>query len=158
MIKIRHAESEKDLTEIGELFLEYAKSLGFDLSFQNFEEELVDLPGDYSPPEGCLLAAVEGGQFAGCVALRQFEEGICEMKRLYVRPAYRGRGIGRSLAVSVIEEARKIGYLKMRLDTVPAMKQAIPLYFSLGFKQISPYRENPIDGALFLELVLRRSR
>jgi ribosomal protein S18 acetylase RimI-like enzyme len=158
MIEIRHAESDEDMIEIGELFLEYAGALGFDLSFQKFEQELADLPGDYSPPGGCLLAAIEGPQFAGCVGLRKFDEGICEMKRLYVKPSFRGRRIGRSLAISVIEEAKKMGYSNMRLDTVPAMKQAIPLYYSLGFKPISPYRENPIDGALFLELALQQNR
>ncbi len=155
MIEIRRAESDEDMAQIAKLFLEYAGALGFELSFQNFEAELAGLPGDYSPPGGCLLMAYAGKRLAGCVGLREFEKGICEMKRLYVRPAFRGGGIGRSLADSIIEEARKIGYLKMRLDTVPAMKEAIPLYLSLGFEPIAPYRENPIDGAVFLELALQ---
>jgi GNAT superfamily N-acetyltransferase len=154
MIEIRHAESDEDMIRIRELFVEYARSLGFDLCFQHFDEELAGLPGDYSPPRGRLLLALADGRIAGCVGLREIEEDISEMKRLYVRPAFRGRGIGRSLAISIIEEARSIGYRKMRLDTVPAMKEAIPLYLSLGFKPITPYRENPIDGALFLELSL----
>jgi ribosomal protein S18 acetylase RimI-like enzyme len=148
------AQSETDMYHIRELFQEYADSLGFDLCFQNFDQEMANLPGEYNPPEGRLLLAADGGHIVGCVGLRKLTEGICEMKRLYVRPKFRGKGFGRALAESIISEARKIGYSRMRLDTIPAMEEAIPLYFSLGFKEIEPYRENPIEGALYLEIEL----
>lgn len=154
MIQIIPVESEKDLEIIRGLFKEYAKSLGFELDFQDFKKELADLPGDYAPPFGCILLAKDTEQIAGCVALRKMDENICEMKRLYVRPAYRGKGIGKKLSVAIIEKARDMGYKSMRLDTVPSMKQAIALYQSLGFKEIQPYRYNPIEGAKFMELTL----
>jgi len=154
VLKIFLVEKDQDLTSARQLLIEYADSLDFDLDFQGFDEELANLPGDYVPPKGCLLLAEHKGQLAGCVALRQLEESICEMKRLYVRPEFRGLGIGKALAQFVIEQARTIGYTYMRLDTAPSMQAARALYLSLGFRQISPYRYNPIEGAVFMELEL----
>ena len=137
------------------LFLEYAASLGFSLCFQSFDEELKSLPGAYAAPSGRLLIAQCEQQAAGCVALRKLEDNICEMKRLYVRPAYRGHGLGRILVERVIAEARAIGYERMRLDTVASsMQDAVELYRRMGFKEIAPYRANPIEGALYMELLL----
>jgi len=153
-LRIVTVETNEELEIIKELFVEYADSLGFDLDFQDFKQELANLCGDYAPPKGCLLVAKYKGQIAGCVGLKQFSDEICEMKRLYVRPKFRGLGIGRALAEAIIEQARKIGYTLMRLDTVPTMKVARALYQSLDFKQISQYRYNPIEGAEFMELKL----
>ena len=154
MLKIVYTKSEEQIGQTKALFTEYAHSLNFDLCFQNFDKELAGLPGDYAPPDGCLLLAEYETKIAGCVALRKFNEGICEMKRLYVKPEFRGKGIGKALAVAIIEEARKLGYIKMLLDTVPSMKDAIALYRSLGFKEIESYRPNPVEGAIFMELSL----
>jgi putative acetyltransferase len=154
MTKIIRAESKEYLPQVRDIFEEYANSLGFDLHFQEFNQEVADLPGEYAPPDGRLILAMEDDKIAGCVALRKLGVGICEMKRLYVKPEFRGKKIGRELAQAVIDEARKIGYQRMRLDTVPFMKEAIALYRSLGFKEIKPYRYNPIEGTKFLELKL----
>lgn len=154
MARIIHFEPKEHLNTIRELFKAYQASLNFDLCFQNFDEELAELPGDYAPPEGRLLLAVVKLDIVGCVGLRKLSEGICEMKRLYVKPEFRGLGIGRSLSIAIIEEARKIGYAVMRLDTVPWMREAISLYRSLGFKEIESYTNNPIEGAMYMELKL----
>ncbi len=147
--------SAAQIAEARELFLEYAESLGFSLCFQNFDKELAELPGEYAPPQGRLLLAEYVGQLAGCVALHKLELDICEMKRLYLRSKFRGKGVGRALAQSIIAEARAIGYQRMRLDTVePVMRDAVELYRRLGFKEIAAYRANPIEGALYMELQL----
>ncbi len=155
MIRILPAESAAQIATARELFLEYAAGLGFDLSFQNFDQELASLPGDYAPPHGCLLLAECDGEMAGCVALHESDGTICEMKRLYVRPQFRGQKLGRLLAEAVIEQARRLGYRRMRLDTVaPVMLEAVGLYRTLGFHEIPPYRVNPMPGTLFMELQL----
>ena len=152
---LAQAETPVQIAQSRELFLEYAQSLGFSLCFQNFDKELAGLPGDYSPPDGRLLLAEYEGQLAGCVALHKLEPGICEMKRLYLRPQFRGKGLGRGLADHIIAEARQIGYQRMRLDTVePVMKDAVAMYRRIGFKEIAPYCANPISGALYMELSL----
>lgn len=149
------AESVAQIAQARELFLEYAKSLNFDLCFQSFDKELAGLPGDYAAPDGRLLLADYQGELAGCVALHKLDADICEMKRLYLRPPFRGKGIGRALTEAVIAEARKVGYHRMRLDTVePVMKDAVAMYRRFGFQEIAPYRVNPIAGALYMELQL----
>jgi ribosomal protein S18 acetylase RimI-like enzyme len=153
--ELRQAKSPEQIDAIRELFLEYAQSLNFSLCFQSFEQELAELPGGYAPPEGRLWVAAHVPQLAGCVALHKLEPEICEMKRLYVRPQFRGKGLGRILAERVVADGREIGYKRLRLDTVePVMRDAVGLYRRLGFKEIAPYRENPIAGALYMELEL----
>lgn len=134
-----------------ELFVEYSTALGVDLGFQDFARELESLPGEYVPPGGRLFVALDGDDPAGCIALRPFGEHDCEMKRLYVRSRFRGTGLGRALAERVILEAKKIGYERMLLDTLPSMTSARALYASLGFREIEPYRHNPVAGAVFME-------
>ena len=148
------AADEPDLPAIRELLREYAGSLGFRLDFQDFDRELADLPGAYAPPAGALLLARVDGDAAGCVALRPLEPGICELKRLFVRPEHRGLGLGRLLATAMLEEALRRGYRRIRLDTTPGMESAQALYVQLGFRDIAPYTTNPVAGTRFLELVL----
>ena len=155
-MKIIHATATSDIEQARELFKEYEAWLEVDLCFQNFEKELAELPGKYAPPDGRLLLAVEHETVAGCVALRKIGEGICEIKRLFLRPQFRGRGLGRMLAKAIIRNAKQIGYERMRLDTLPPkMNDAIALYRSLGFKEIEAYYTNPVPGAKFMELDLR---
>ncbi len=159
IVSLGQTPSAGQLEAVRSLFREYADSLGFDLGFQGFEEELAGLPGDYAPPRGRLLAAWSGGRGgapvpAGCGALRPLEPEVCELKRMYVPPAFRGRGLGRLLAERLIAEARQVGYTRLRLDTIDTMKEALGLYRSLGFREIPPYRYNPIPGAVYLELGL----
>lgn len=154
-IDFHEAASPEQISAIRELFLEYANSLGFSLCFQSFDQELASLPGDYAPPNGRLILATSDGNPAGCVALHKIEPDICEMKRLYVRPHYRGKGLGSELAKKVIAHARHLGYKQLRLDTVePKMQTAVAMYRQLGFRETAPYRENPIPGALYMQLQL----
>jgi len=137
------------------LFLEYGSWLGFDLCFQGFDKELAELPGKYAPPSGRLYLLKENNEYSGCIGLREIEPGICEMKRLYVKPEHRGKGYGKLLAQQIIKDAKAIGYDKMRLDTIgEKMKSAINIYYSLGFKEISAYYHNPHDGVVYMELYL----
>jgi putative acetyltransferase len=153
-MEIVRAGSSEHFEMVRLLFTEYASTLSFDLCFQDFEHELVVLPGDYAPPGGSLLLAFEEGEPVGCVAVRKLEGSTCEMKRLYVRPASRGKGIGRRLAEEIVRVAGELGYRSMRLDTIPGMVEAISLYRSIGFTEVDPYRHNPIEGALFMSLEL----
>lgn len=153
-VKIISATSNEYVARVKELIQEYALSLGLDLSFQDFKQEMATFPSQYSPPGGCLLVAEYNNKIVGCVGLRDQRNGICEMKRMYVQPDYRGKGLGKALAEAVINEARSMGYTHMRLDTIHSMESAISLYISLGFRDIAPYRFNPIEGARYLELKL----
>ena len=148
------AQADADFITARNLFVQYAENLGVDLCFQGFQEELAGLPGAYALPDGRLLLAIDGDGAAGCVAIRKLGDGICEMKRLYVKPGHRGQGLGRRLAEAVIAEARAIGYRKMRLDSLTSLEEAAGLYRSLGFVEIPPYRYNPLPDAVFMELSL----
>jgi ribosomal protein S18 acetylase RimI-like enzyme len=156
MLSISDALSGDALLQARILFEEYAASLGIDLCFQDFAQELATLPGAYSPPGGRLLLARWGREPAGCVAFRPLQLDICEMKRLYVRPAYRGCGVGRALAERIIGEAGAAGYTSMRLDSLSSMEPALQLYRRIGFRDVPPYRQNPVPGAVFMELPLAR--
>ncbi|NPV91699.1 MAG: GNAT family N-acetyltransferase [Firmicutes bacterium] len=151
-MKVIRVQSEEQVSSVRELIREYTFSLGVDLHFQGLAQELAGLPGEYSEPDGGLLAVDMNGRLIGCVALRKLEPRICEMKRMYVKPEFRGRGIGRMLAEAVVQNAREIGYEKMRLDTLSRLEDAISLYTSMGFQEIEPYIYNPLPGVRFLEL------
>src|SRR6266404_7165031 len=154
-LHLEQAASTEQVALARTLFEEYGASLGFSLCFQNFDKELAGLPGEYAPPRGRLLIAYLDTELAGCVSLHEFDPGISEMKRLYVRPAFRGKRVGLALANAVIAAAREIGYEKMRLDTVPSeMADAVKMYSRLGFKEIAPYRVNPQPGTLYMEMDL----
>lgn len=154
MLEIIAAEGSEAVRDAALLFREYAASLTVNLSFQNFEDEVAALPGDYAPPTGRLFLAHVEQEIAGCVALRRIDGDTCEMKRLYVRPGFRGHKLGVRLTQAVIDAARAIGYKRMRLDTLPKMQQAQKLYQALGFREIPPYRYNPVPGTRFFELTL----
>jgi putative acetyltransferase len=156
-MQLQQVQTDAEVQEAKKLFEEYHAWLGLNLCFQNFDQELATLPGDYVPPDGRLMLAVEGDRIAGCIALRKIDDGICEMKRLYVRPEFRGTGLGRALVQNIIEVARDIGYERMRLDTLPGkMDRAIEMYQKLGFKEIESYYFNPVQDAAFMELDLRK--
>src|SRR5947209_7876695 len=158
-LHLEQVETPEQISLARTLFQEYGGSLGFSLCFQNFDKELAGLPGEYAPPKGRLVIAYLDSQAAGCVALHEFAPSIAEMKRLYVRPTFRGRRVGLALANGIIEAARAIGYQRMRLDTVPSeMAVAVKMYQRLGFKEIAPYRANPQPGTLYLELDLTKSQ
>lgn len=154
LFRIEPATTPDDMVAIAALIREYGESLGIDLSFQHFAEELASLPGDYSEPQGTLLLARVGDSSAGCVGLRPLENDACEMKRLYVRPQHRGLKIGDALVHAVIDAARARGYARIKLDTLPSMSRARALYQQLGFRETTAYRFNPVEGTSYLELAL----
>lgn len=156
-MRIVQAQSESEIEQVRELFGEYVAWLGINLCFQNYDKEVASLPGEYAPPHGrLLLALAEDGAVAGCAALRDLGNGVAEMKRLFVRPAFRGQRLGWQLAERIVDEARTLGYEQIRLDTLPGkMDQAIAMYRVLGFKDIPPYYNNPVAGAAFMELKLK---
>jgi ribosomal protein S18 acetylase RimI-like enzyme len=154
-VQIRPVNSEDDLNEVRTLFVEYANSIGFSLCFQGFDQELAELPGKYAPPSGRIFLAESDAKVAGCIAMKKLGDGKCEMKRLYVRPGFRGKKIGRLLAERLIDEAREMGYCEMYLDTISSkMAEAVLLYRSLGFVECEPYYHNPQPDALYMRLML----
>lgn len=156
-MRIVQAQSESEIEQVRELFDEYVAWLGINLCFQNYDKEVASLPGEYAPPRGrLLLALAEDGAVAGCAAFRDLGNGAAEMKRLFVRPAFRGQRLGWQLAETIVDEARTLGYDQIRLDTLPGkMDHAIAMYRVLGFKDIPPYYNNPVAGAAFMELKLK---
>jgi putative acetyltransferase len=154
MIELLMVKAGPLIDDIRKLILEYEDSLDFDLCFQDLQNELAALPAPYNPPGGCLLLARCDGEVAGCVAMQKLADGVSEMKRLYVKPKFRGRNVGRRLVTEIIDRASRCGYRSMRLDTLATMTEAVTLYRSVGFIAIEPYRYNPIEGALYMELTL----
>jgi len=154
VIDVIIASMPAQLEECRILFQEYADWLGIDLSYQGWAQELAALPGNYAPPLGKLLLAMANEQTAGCVAMRPMNETVCEMKRLFVRPAFRGMGIGQQLAQGILDDARQQGYTSMRLDTLPHLQAAIRLYEQLGFVRCSAYYDSPIENTIFMEMIL----
>ena len=155
-MRMVQAQTAAELDAVRELFDEYQRGLGVDLGFQGFAEELATLPGRYAPPGGRLLLALDGTHAAGCVALRALEEDVCEMKRLFVRPAYRGHGLGYQLATQIVNEATALGYSLMRLDTLDTLDSAMRMYATMGFQRRMPYYANPLSGVVYWELALQR--
>jgi len=153
-VKYHQAETDEDVDIARGLFVEYAAGLGFDLDFQDFKTELATIREQYFPPEGALLLVEVEGKMIGCAGMRKFTDDVCEMKRMYVKPEFRGEGIGRKMSEILIDTAKKAGYKYMRLDTIDTMITARELYGSLGFKIIPPYRYNPIEGTVYMELEL----
>jgi putative acetyltransferase len=157
-MRIENADTPELIGLARELFIEYSESLDVDLCFQGFADELARLPGEYAKPAGRLMLVFDDCKAVGCGALRPIDDRVCEMKRVYLRPSVRGKGAGRILIGALIETAREMGYERMRLDTLPSMTRAMEIYHSLGFKEIAPYRVNPVPGASFLELDLSPRR
>ena len=153
---IKPAETPEEMEEVRLLFREYGTFLGADLCFQGFEDELASLPGKYSPPDGRLLIAIADDKTQGCVAVRKLDETTCEMKRLFIRPAARGTGLGRLLAQEIISLSKEIGYTTMRLDTLERLTEAMCLYKSLGFRKTEPYYDNPLPGVVYWELDFKK--
>ena len=154
IIQITNKSNPEQIEQVKALFREYANWLSVDLSFQRFEEEMLALPDNYSAPEGALFLAKVNGLPAGCVAVRRFDNSTCEMKRLFVRDAYKGHGVGKALAAKAIEAGKELGYQRMLLDTLAHMRPAIELYTALGFQPIAAYYDNPISNAVYLSMML----
>ncbi len=153
-MRIKYAQTPSELEDVSRLFREYEAFLDVDLCFQSFEEELAGLPGKYAPPSGALLTGLIRNKAVGCVAVRRLDDGVCEMKRLFVRPEARRTGGGRQLANEIITVARALGYARMRLDTLDRLTHAMRLYEYLGFRRIQPYYDNPLPGVVYWELQL----
>ena len=157
MTTIVRAGSPEQIAAIRDLFTEYVQWLGINLCYQDYPTEFAELPWKYAPPRGDLLLALVGGQAAGCVALKPIDQETAEFKRFYVRPAFRGRGVGRALGKAIVDVARRLGYRRLWLDTLPSMEAAVAVYIALGFRPIAPWHHTPVKGTLFMELDLRRS-
>ena len=153
MIEIIEAKTEQDIYVARALFKEYTDGLGIDLTFQNYEQELARLETIYLPPSGSLLLGEYNGSFVGCVGLRKLDNLSCEMKRLYIKPEARGKGLGSALCKRIIQRGKQLGFKRMRLDTLPSMTGALTLYKRFGFYEIEPYYKNPIPGTIYMEVI-----